>query len=86
MYLPNMNTYAKRFIRSVRQECLDWFLIFNQKQLRNILKEYIHYYNHYRPHQGLKAIPNGKPPDKIGKIKKKDILFGLHHHYFRDAS
>ena len=82
-YSPNMNAYAERFIRSVRQECLDWFIIFSEKQLRNILKQYFEYYNNFRPHQGIKSIPEGKPPDTTGHIKKKSILFGLHHHYYR---
>lgn len=41
------------------------------------------YYNNFRPHQGIKSIPEGKPPDVTGNIKKKSILFGLHHHYYR---
>ncbi len=39
-YSPNMNAYAERFVRSVRQECLDWFIVFNETQLRKIMKEY----------------------------------------------
>ena len=82
-YSPNLNAYAERFIRSIRQECLDWFIIFSEKQLRNILKSYMEYYNKYRPHQGINSIPEGKPPDVSGMIKKKPILFGLHNHYYR---
>jgi len=41
------------------------------------------YYNKYRPHQGLGAIPEARPPDVSGKIKKKPILYGLHQHYYR---
>ena len=96
-YSPNLNAYAERFIRSVRQECLDWFVIFSERQLRNILKSYMEYYNFvvlvrliqgldqnnkFRPHQGINAIPEGKPPDVSGMIKKKPILYGLHNHYY----
>jgi hypothetical protein len=41
------------------------------------------YYNNFRPHQGIGAIPEGKPPDNSGTIKKKPILYGLHNHYYR---
>lgn len=82
-YSPNLNAYAERFIRSIRQECLDWFVIFSERQLRNILKSYMEYYNKYRPHQGLGAIPEGREPDISGKIKKKSILYSLHSHYYR---
>ena len=82
-YSPNLNAYAERFIRSIRQECLDWFVIFTEKQLRNILKSYMKYYNQYRPHQGINSIPEGRPRDASGNIKKMPILFGMHNHYYR---
>ena len=87
-YSPDMNAYAERFVRSVRQECLDHFVIFTQGQLRRIIKSYIDYYNNYRPHQGLKGIPNGSPEPNstTGAIKKKPLLFGLHNHYYREAA
>jgi transposase InsO family protein len=83
-----MNAYAERFVRSVRQECFDHFVIFTENQLRNIMKEYIHYYNNYRPHQGLKGIPNGPPEGQsnTGPIKSKSVLFGLHRHYYREVA
>ena len=85
-YSPNMNAYAERFVRSVRQECLDYFLIFTEGQLLRIIKSYIEYYNNYRPHQGLKGIPNSPPEQsKTGEIKRKPLLFGLHSHYYREA-
>ena len=85
---PDMNAYTERFVRSIRQECLDYFIIFTEGQLRRIVGSYIDYYNNYRPHQGLKAIPNGPPESSIGTgvIGKKPLLFGLHNHYYREAS
>ena len=80
---PDMNAYAERFIRSFRQECLDWFVIFSEKHLRNILRSYMEYYNQFRPHQGISAIPECRPPELSGKIKRMPILFGLHNHYYR---
>jgi transposase InsO family protein len=87
-YSPNMNAYAERFVRSIRNECLDWFIIFTYNQLHRIVKSYIDYYNSYRPHQGLKGIPNGLPEQlsKTGAIKQKSLLFGLHNHYYREAA
>ena len=87
-YSPDMNAYAERFVRSVRQECLNYFIIFTYKQLCNIVRSYIEYYNNYRPHQGLKGIPNEplQQASKNGIIKKKPLLFGLHNHYYREAA
>ena len=87
-FSPNMNAYAERFIRSIRQECLDYFIIFKYNQLYRIVKEYVEYYNNFRPHQGLQGIPNG-PPDslsKTGTIKKISVASGLHYHYYREAA
>jgi transposase InsO family protein len=86
-YSPNMNACAERFVRSIRQECLDHFIIFTENQLRNILKSYIEYYNNYRPHQGLHGIPNAPPVQpETGEIRKKPLVFGLHNHYYREVA
>jgi transposase InsO family protein len=89
-YSPNMNAFAERFIRSVRQECLNHFIVFSHTHLRNLMREYVHYYNNFRPHQGLHGIPNAptttEPPDISAKIKKISVLFGLHHHYYRASA
>ena len=47
---PNANSCSERWIRSVREECLDHILIFNQAHLRRVLNEYLVYYNSWRPH------------------------------------
>ena len=84
---PDMNSIAERFIRSARQEALDYFLMLNRKQLTGILTEYINYYNTMRPHQGINQnIPENYEPQKKGKIIKLPVLSGLHHHYFREAA
>jgi putative transposase len=50
---PNANAYAERWVRTVREECLNHLLILNEKHLRRVLQSFIHYYNTARPHQGL---------------------------------
>ena len=77
-----MNAFAERFIGSVRREAFDWFILFNQGQIRNILVEYVGYYNEKRPHQGIaQKVPKGYTPQKQGKVITYPILSGLHHHY-----
>lgn len=84
---PNMNAIAERFVGSVRKEALDYFIIINKEQIRNIITEYVEYYNKMRPHQGIEQnIPQRPVTEKYGKISKTDILSGLHHHYFRMAA
>ena len=51
---PNANAFAERWIRSVREECLDHILIINAAHLRRVLLEYTNdYYYIARPHQGI---------------------------------
>jgi len=84
---PNMNAIAERFIGSVRREALDNFLLISEKQILNILQEYIDYYNSQRPHQGLgQQVPEGYKPQRHGKVRKIPILGGLCYHYERMAA
>ena len=85
---PNANAYAERWVRSVREECLDHLLIINERHLEHVLKEYSQYYNGARPHQGLRQqIPesaNGEPGH--GAVQKRDVLGGIIHDYYREAA
>ena len=84
---PNMNAIAERFVGSVRQEVLDFYILINEKQIQRILDEYISYYNSKRPHQGLgQRIPMKYKPHLYGKVQKLPILGSLHHHYIRSAA
>jgi putative transposase len=47
---PKANAYADRWVRSMREECLDQLLIVNQRHRRRVLAGYVAYYNAARPH------------------------------------
>jgi putative transposase len=84
---PNMNAFAERFVRSVRQEALDNFIIISRRQARTIVREYVEYYNHQRPHQGIgNDIPEPGVMGSEGSIRKVPVLGGLWQHYYRDAA
>jgi transposase InsO family protein len=84
---PNMNAIAERVIGSIRREALDYFILLIEKQILNILQEYIAYYNFKRPHQGLgQRIPSGYLPQAHGRIQKKPVLDGFYYHYERSAA
>ncbi len=85
---PNANAFAERWIRTVREECLDHLLIFSEWHLRRVLKEYISYYNSARPHQGLEQqapIPFVSSLPE-GPVCRRDVLDGLIHDYYREAT
>jgi transposase InsO family protein len=50
---PWQNPFAERVIGSIRRECLDHVIVFNEQHLRRLLRAYLAYYNATRPHQSL---------------------------------
>ena len=84
---PNMNAIAERFVMSARRESLDFFLLISEKQIRDILTEYINYYNALRPHQGIdQNTPQKYVPQIEGEVRKNPVLGGLCYHYERKAA
>jgi putative transposase len=85
---PNANAYAERWGRTVRQECLDKFLIFSEVHLRRVLREYQTYYNQARPHQGLaqQAPLPRLVPSAEGRVRCRAVLGGILHDYYREAA
>jgi putative transposase len=90
---PNANAFAERWIRTLRQECLDRLLIFSRRQLEATLRIYIAHYNSHRPHRGLDLRPP-EPTQPVGlfdrvrtdDIRRRDRLGGLVHEYYREAA
>lgn len=83
---PNMNAYVERLNGSIRREALDHFLLFSKKQIQKIIKEYVDYHNHHRPHQGIGRIPDPLQQFGCGEIRKEPVLGGLHHTYYRSSA
>ena len=84
---PKANAVCARFLGSVRRECLDHVLILNERQIQRILKEYVHYFNTARPHQGLNGqrLVQLDSPSTGANITAFPVLNGLHHDYRRSA-
>ena len=84
---PWQNGYVERVIGSIKRECLDHVIVFNENHLRTVMTDYVSYYNKYRTHLGLnKDSPEGRPVQKEGQIEKIPIVNGLHHYYYRKAA
>ena len=49
---PNLNAYAERWVRSVKEECLSKLILFGERSLRRALSEYVAHYHAERNHQG----------------------------------
>ena len=84
---PQANAFAERWVRSVRQECMDHLLVLNQRHLKRVLTEYIDYYNCARPHQGLaQKIPLTPEFSQKGPIHCREVLGGVLRDYYRKAA
>jgi transposase InsO family protein len=81
---PWQNAYCERVIGTIRRECLDHMIIFNERHLYKVLTEYIEYYNSSRTHMSLnKDSPHGRAIQTEGRITAIPVLGGLHHKYKR---
>src|SRR5207237_2081786 len=84
---PRANAICERFLRSVRQECLDHLLILHERQLQRVLNAYMMYFNQVRPHQGIgqqipeqrSSVPSAQ--DAGNKVIALPVMGGLHHDY-----
>jgi putative transposase len=88
--MPRMNSIMERWVQTCRRELLDRTLIWNQPHLLRALREFGHFYNEHRPHQG---IANARPPqplpvplaapDQLASldIRRRDRLGGVLHEY-----
>ncbi len=86
---PWQSPYVERMIGTLRRECLDHMIIFNERQLHWILTEFLDYYHRVRPHKGLDDdSPEGREveDDVRDRIVALPVLGGLHHHYTRRAA
>jgi putative transposase len=90
---PNLNAHAERFVLTVKQECLDHFVIFGESHFHYILTEFLEHYHAERPHQGRDNAPltGTLPSADLGPPGRKDVvcrerLGGLLKHYERRAA
>jgi transposase InsO family protein len=86
---PWQNAYVERVIGSIRRECLDHVVIFNERHLRRVLSSYVDYYQRTRTHLSLdKDCPDPRPiqPPRIGRVVALPQVCGLHHRYERLAA
>jgi putative transposase len=86
---PWQNPYVERLIGSIRRECLDHVIVWNERSLRRTLHSYFDYYARSRTHLALaKDAPERRAVEKpeLGRIVAIPQLGGLHHRYRRRAA
>jgi len=86
---PNLNAFAERFVRSIKQECLRHIVPLGERHLRRAVGEFVAHYHSERNHQGLGNIipfPATASPDGPGPIRRRERLGGLLNFYQRNAA
>jgi transposase InsO family protein len=86
---PRANSFAERFVGTLRYECLDHLLIYGEQHLRQVLAAYARHYNEHRPHQSRRQRPPlhepGQLVDVTARIKHTHVVRGLISEYRRAA-
>jgi putative transposase len=85
---PNLNAYAERFVRSIKDECLDRMIFVGQGSLRRAVSEYMHHYHTERNHQGLdnRLIVPTITQAAGGAVNRRARLGGTLNFYYRQAA
>ena len=88
---PQANAFAERAVKTLRHEALDWTLILGRRHLDRVLASYARHYNAERPHRGIELrVPEKQshvdPVEIVPEIKRRDLLGGLIHEYYRVAA
>jgi putative transposase len=85
---PWQNPFVERVIGTLRRECVDHVIIWNERALRRVLRAYLPYYHDWRTHLSLgKDAPHEREVDRvIGPVLAVPHIGGLHHHYERRAA
>ena len=86
---PWQNPYVERIVGSVRRECLDHVIVWNERSLRRTLRNYFAYYHRSRTHLSLakdSPEPRAIQPSEMGPVVVLPQVGGLHHRYERRAA
>ena len=86
---PNLNAYAERWVRSVKEECLSKVILFGERSLRRALKNYVDHYHAERNHQGkgnVLLLPRVNDRQREGPVRCRERLGGLLRYYHREAA
>jgi putative transposase len=86
----NLNVYAARWVRSIKEECLTWVILFGEASLRQVLTEYVEHFHHARNHQGkgnVLLLPVvSQAPERTGPMQCRERLVGLLKYYAYEAA
>ena len=83
---PNLNPHLERFMRSIKEVCLERMILFSEKSLHAATLSYIDHYHAERNHQGVGKellIPDNEVSRTTGEVACRGRLGGLLRYYYR---
>jgi transposase InsO family protein len=86
---PNLNAYAERWVRSVKDEVLSRLILFGERSLWHTLQQYTNHYHGERPHQGVDNVilmPAARSAKRDEPVRCRHQLGGLLTYYYRDVA
>ena len=86
---PNLNPHAERFVRTIKESCLDRLIFFGEASLRTAVQNFLEHYHTEKNHQGLSnrlICPDPAHLGASGAIQRRQRLGGMLNYYYRDAA
>jgi putative transposase len=86
---PNLNAHAERFVRSIKESCLERLLLFGEESLRTAVSQFVAHYHRERSHQGVGNRLLRPEPSHVGStgaVQRHQRLGGLLNDYYREAA
>ena len=86
---PNLNAHAERFVRSIKESCLERLILFGESSLRTAVQNFVTHYHSERNHQGLGnrlIFPDAAAVGSAGVIQRRERLGGMLNYYYRAAA
>ena len=86
---PNLNAHAERFVRSIKESCLDRMILFGETSLKTAIRNFVAHYHSERNHQGLAnriILPETSHLGASGSVQRRQRLGGMLNYYYRTAA
>ena len=86
---PNLNAHAERFVRTIKESCLERMILFGEESLRTATHNFVAHYHTERNHQGLAnrlISPEAGHLGNAGVVQRRQRLGGMLNYYYRAAA
>ena len=86
---PNLNAYTERFVRTIKDSCLERMVLIGEGSLRRAVREFVAHDHHERDHQGLDnrlILPLSTAPPPRGRVPCRQRIGGMLHYDYRSAA